>query len=158
MATLGGGMKLKGRNGETGCQVTPAPPTSGSQRDITAPSSHRGAPRAPFCPDPEVPALVGVGCVSCPASRLGSPIYLVPASPRCLRLGSSALLLPRFRADFPESLGMGSARPPVSTLTSTSTSLPEFRADTPISQPTPPPWACSPPPLASCSHSSPGCP
>ena len=68
-------MKLKGRNGETGCQVTPAPPTSGSQRDITAPSSHRGAPRAPFCPDPEVPALVGVGCVSCPASRLGSPLH-----------------------------------------------------------------------------------
>ena len=117
----------------------------------------RGAPRAPFCPDPEVPALVGVGCVSCPASRLGSPIYLVPASPRCLRLDSSALLLPRFWADFPEPLGMGSSRPPVSTLTSTSTSLPEFRADTPISQPTPPPWACSPPPLPSCSHSSPGC-
>lgn len=40
-------MKLKGRNGETGCQVSPAPPTSGNQRDITAPSSH-GEPPGPL--------------------------------------------------------------------------------------------------------------
>ena len=120
------------------------------------PEGHRcskftpGSPRAPFCPDPEVPALVGVGCVSC-AAGWGLPSTF-SSSPRRLRLGSSGLLSPRFGQTSQNCLAWAllACQSPRSLL-HLHPSL-SFRADTPTSPPTPPPRACSPPPLASYSH------
>lgn len=93
VTALGGGMKLKGRTGDTEHQACPAPPTSSNQLDIPATSSHLSVP-GPFLPRSRGPGMVT--CALHPASGPGSPIHPVPTSPLSRRPASSAYLLPRF--------------------------------------------------------------
>lgn len=126
MAALGGGMRLKGRNGEIGCQASPTPPVSSSQRDIAAPSSHRGAPGPPSAQIQRSQHWWEWAVSRAQPAGWGLPstLFLQPPSPEA---GFFSFALSSFWADFPELLGMGSARLPVSTLTSTPTSFPEFQ-------------------------------
>lgn len=130
MATQEEAGSLKEETGRTGCRSAQPPPTQAARgRHITA-QARSGSPQA--SPDPG-PGTGGVGWSHAqPAGCLHLPCS---ASPCCLRLGSSALLLPCLGQTSQNCLvwALPARQSPRSL--PTSTSFPSFRADIPISNP-----------------------
>lgn len=133
MATLGGGIK-QGRNGETGCQVSPTPHPPVAARGTSLLQVRSGEPQASL-PRSGVPGTGGGGLCLMPSQQAGVSHLPCSSQPRCLRLGSSACSCLVFGQTSQNRLAWALlARQSPRSLPHLHPSL-SFRADIPISQP-----------------------